>query len=117
MIQVQRSGSLAGAFSIDIQTIQQSIDTATFGVDYSDPTPTTLNWNDGEGGLKTVSIELPSDGVLEGSETFTIALVNPSGVADLVNEGQGTVTILDEDQLRISIADADGIEKNGNNSF
>jgi hypothetical protein len=87
---VSRSGSAVGAASVDLV----AGGTATAGADYNGNVPQTLSWADGDGDPKTVEISIVDDGTGEASETFTLALNNPTG-ATVGAAGNFTATIQD----------------------
>lgn len=72
---VSRTGGSIGAVSVSYTTSDGS---AIAGLDYVSRTG-TLNWGDGDSADKTISIPLVNDGVVEGSESFTVTLYNPTG--------------------------------------
>lgn len=88
--QVSRVGGTTGAVSVSYATADGS---ATAGQDY-DARSGTLSWGDGVGGAQTVSIPLNDDASIEGDETFTLTLSNPSG-AVIGTPGAASVTITD----------------------
>ena len=90
---VARTGSSVGAVSVDYAT---SSGTATSGTDFSGATG-TLTWADGDSATKTITINITSDTVLEGDETFTVVLSNPSAGAALGVNPTLPVTITDDD--------------------
>ena len=79
--------------------------TATAGLDYTAATLQTLTFAATET-VKTVSVPLVNDDVLEVAETFRLVLSSPSSNAEL-GDDQATVLILDDDSLpTLSVADA-----------
>ena len=79
--------------------------TATAGSDYTAATLQTLTFAATDT-VKTVSVPLINDDVVEDSETFRLVLSSPSSNADL-GDDQATVLILDDDSLpTLSVADA-----------
>ena len=91
-ISVQRVGGITGAVSVNYATIDGS---ALAGSDYS-ATSGTLNWADGDGAAKVISIPILDDFVVDGDETFSLALSNPVGIA-VGTPAAATVTILEND--------------------
>ena len=88
---VSRSGSPAGAASVDYTTSPGS---ATEGSDFTGASG-TLNWADGEVGDKTISIDVTNDTEDESNEDLTVLLSNPSGTA--LGASEATVVITDDD--------------------
>ena len=79
--------------------------TATSGSDYTAATLQTLTFAATDT-VKTVSVALVNDDVLEDAETFRLVLSSPSSNAEL-GDGQATVLIIDDDSLpTLSVADA-----------
>ena len=79
--------------------------TATAGSDYTAATSQTLTFAATDT-VKTVSVPLINDDVLEDAETFRLVLSSPSSNAEL-GDGQASVLILDDDGLpSLSVADA-----------
>jgi ribosomal protein L35AE/L33A len=68
---------------------------ANSGSDYTSASG-TLNFANGETS-KTFTVNITDDALLEGSETFTVALTSPTGGATLGNPTTATVTIIDND--------------------
>lgn len=103
-ISVTRSGGdLAGSASIDYATADQ---TATAGSDYQAASG-TFSWLPGEGGSKTVTINISDDTAFEPDEIFTFTLSNPSSGLTIAGSSSATVTITDDDdpgQLQFSAA-------------
>ena len=65
------------------------------------------------------AIRIRNDAKVEGNETFTIKLINPTGGATIGNQGNATVTILDDDvlpKLTVSINSNVIAENVGNNA-
>ncbi len=90
---VTRTGATNVTLSVDYVTADG---TATNGLDYTGVT-NTLNFAAGDKS-KTISIPLLNDTDIEGNETFTVTLSNPSG-AVLGTNTVGSVTILDNDSV------------------
>ncbi len=57
----------------------------------------TLSWPAGDAAPKTITVIIVNDAVAESSESFTVALSNPTGTATLGSLTTATVTILDDD--------------------
>lgn len=69
--------------------------TATAGADFTG-TSGTLNWAAGESGNKTITISILEDNLVEGNETFSVALANGVGTT-LTGAASLPVTIVDND--------------------
>ncbi len=77
-------------------TIQFNADTATTA-DYS-PNPITVSFTPGETS-KTITLPIIDDSEVEGEESFSLNLSNPTGSATLGNQSQTTITIADNDTV------------------
>jgi uncharacterized delta-60 repeat protein/uncharacterized repeat protein (TIGR01451 family) len=84
LITVLRIGGSSGVASVDFTTANG---TATAGADYSSVSG-RLVFADGEA-IKTFSVPIYDDALVEGSETVNLVLSNPSGIA----LGQGTAVL------------------------
>lgn len=91
---VTRTGTLTSAASVDYASAD---DTATAGSDYTVASG-TLNWAAGNGAAKTIVIPIAADALVEGNETFTVSLSNPTG-GTLGANAATTGTITDNDSL------------------
>jgi hypothetical protein len=91
-ITVTRSGSSTGAVSVDYAT---SDGTATADSDYT-AVSGTLNWDDGDAADKTFSVAILSDEEVEGGETVTLTLSNPTGIV-LGAPQTAVLTIVDDE--------------------
>ena len=100
--QVTRSGGSFGATSVTISTQNQS---AIAGSDYTAVTQ-TIQFAPGET-LKSGSIPLADDGVIEGYETFLVNLSNPTGGATLGASTQATAYIVSNDSGTIRVSSSD----------
>lgn len=100
-LDVERVGGSDGAVAVDWASAAGS---AADGVDYNGGSG-TLNFADGatSGGVVVVPID---DMLLEGDETFTVTLSNPTNGATLGSPGVITVTIIDDEDFLF----ADGFE-------
>lgn len=96
-ITVARHVGSTGAISVDYATSNQ---TALAGTDYT-ATSGTLNWADGDSGVKTINVIISSDLLPEARKTFFVNLSSPSGGASIGTAGgvntQATVRIVDDD--------------------
>lgn len=96
-ISVRRSDGTNGAVSVNVTVRSQFFDRATAMIDYDVPGATfdedddgydlTLNWADGEGGIKSFNVDLVNDNVNEGllPETTSVSLRSASGGASIGN--------------------------------
>ena len=91
-ITVVRTGTLAGTVTVSYAT---QADTAAAGVDYTDVNG-TVTFLDGED-TKTFQVPITNDGTIEGNETVTLNLSNPTGGATIGTVEPATLTILDDD--------------------
>jgi len=81
---------------------------ATEGVDYQTIT-STLNFEPGQT-IKTISINVLGENLVETDETFAVNLTSASGAT--IVKGTGTGTILNDDTTSVSLADVTVIEGN-----
>ena len=91
-ITVTRIGSTSGAATANYSA---SNGTATSPADYTSSNG-TINFAAGET-VKTFSISISDDLFIEGSETITITLTNPSAGAFLGSPNTATLSIIDDD--------------------
>jgi hypothetical protein len=90
---VQRGNDLLlGAFTVDYAT---SPGNATAGLDYQTSTG-TLTFGEGET-TKELTIPILNDGLREESESFRVALLNPTGGLSLGSNASAQITIDDND--------------------
>ena len=95
-LSVSRFTGLTGAVGVSYSVTAGS---AVEGTDYT-AVSGTLNWADGDGSLKTITVPILQDAAQDGSRTFTVTLSSPTGGAFLPGAGTSTlVTILDDDAL------------------
>ncbi len=92
-VQVARLPGVTGAVSVNYAT---GGGTAVAGTDYT-ATSGTLNWADGDGGLKTLSVPLLNNGTAAAAKTFSVTLSGATGGATLGTPSQTQVTIVDDD--------------------
>ncbi len=90
-ISVERIGSSAGQVSVSYSVIG---DTAIDGEDFS-ATSGTLTWDAGDTAPKSFTVQIASDGLTEGDETFQVILSDASGNAMLGDNAVAVVTITD----------------------
>lgn len=91
-ITVTRSGNAAGVVSVNYATADGS---ALSGSDYTAASG-VLTWANGSIGNRTITVAIINDADVEGNETFTLTLSNPTG-AVLGGNTATTVTIVDND--------------------
>ncbi|MBL9184351.1 MAG: immunoglobulin domain-containing protein [Verrucomicrobiaceae bacterium] len=95
-LSVSRFTGLTGAVGVSYSITAGS---AVEGTDYT-AVSGTLNWADGDGSLKTITVPILQDAAQDGARTFTVTLSSPTGGAFLPGAGTSTlVTILDDDAL------------------
>jgi hypothetical protein len=90
---VERVGGSQGTVSVRFST---GTGTATPGSDYT-PVSTVLTFAPGET-LKSVTVPMLQDMVVEPDETIPVQLSDPTGGADLFIPATGTIVIISEDQ-------------------
>lgn len=98
-VQVARLPGATGAVSVNYATGGGS---AVAGTDYT-ATSGTLNWADGEGGLKSISIPLLNNATAAAAKTFSVTLSGATGGATLGSISQTQVTIVDDDALPVIV--------------
>ena len=91
-LNVTRSGATATTVSVNYAT---SNGTATAGSDYATALG-TLTWLPTDPDTKAITVLLTNDTAVEGNETFSVVLSNPTGSATL-GTSVSTVTIDDDD--------------------
>jgi uncharacterized delta-60 repeat protein len=89
---VRRTGGKTGAVSVDFVTEAGS---AQPGSDFEN-TFGTLNWNDGEAGNQTITVNLIDDALSERPENFSLTLSAPTGGAQLA-ASEATTSISSQD--------------------
>lgn len=93
-IMVNRTGGTASAVTVTART---SDGTATAPADYSS-VETVLTFSNGQTSA-TFAVPVIDDGLGEGNETVSLALVNPTGGATLGAQKAATLTIVDNEQV------------------
>jgi serine protease len=91
---VSRVGNLSQSVSATIATVNG---TATSGVDFGAPSPSTVSWAVGDGGDKVVTVPIVHRAGEQASRSFSIAVTNPAGGATVVAPSAVTVRINDVD--------------------
>ncbi len=95
-VTVRRVGGTAGAVSASYVTADG---TAQFGTDYVGIANGVVQWDDGDGADKTVSVSILDPKVYDGgTRTFSLTLSMPSGDASLGSPASASVNILDDDE-------------------
>ena len=100
---VSRAGDTAGTVSVQYGTCGvgcSALATAASGSDFV-ASSGTLNFGPGVG-TKTISISVSNDGIVEGNESFSVVLSNPSG-GTLGAPGTANITILDSQSAQLSL--------------
>lgn len=90
---VRRHNGASGEVTVDIATVDGS---ATDGEDYVGATA-TLTWLDGDHADKSLPIEILSDAIAEGLETFGVQLSNPTGGVEIGALASTVVRIVPQD--------------------
>ena len=99
-VSVARDFYSAGAASVTLTPIAE---TAAAGTDFA-PEPITVSWGDGESETKIVRIGIINDGIHEPTETFTVALSNPSAGAFLGPHSAATIAITSDEAAAAIVA-------------
>ena len=96
-ITVSRTGTAVGAVTVDFST---SDDSATLANNDYEIATGTLNWANGEMGIKSFTVTINGDTDSESNETIILTLSNPTGGAVLVvSEAELTITNDDAAEL------------------
>jgi hypothetical protein len=93
VISVTRFGGSSGAASVDYATADG---TALVAAPDYDASSGTLNWADGEDGVKTFTVVIQDDALIEGNETVLLSLTNATGAA-LGFQTAAVLNIVDSD--------------------
>jgi uncharacterized repeat protein (TIGR01451 family)/uncharacterized delta-60 repeat protein len=91
-INITRTGSSSGAASVDFITTTNG--TAIPGVDYT-PTTNTVFFADGQSNA-TATVGVINNGLVEGSITVGLMLLNPTNVILLPQNASATLTVVDD---------------------
>ena len=109
---VTLDGAVSGGLTVTPSFMDQS---ATQGSDYnSTPTPASLPFAGTAGEAQTFRVATIQDAIAEGAETFTVDLSVSKDVVDASDAATGT--IIDDDALSVTIADASA-EEGGSLTF
>lgn len=92
-VQVARTAGIAGAVSVNYATGGGN---AVAGTHYTSSSG-SLNWADGEGGAKSITIPLTDNVPANATRTFQVTLTSPTGGATLGSVAVTQVSILDDD--------------------
>ncbi|MFO1495898.1 MAG: Calx-beta domain-containing protein [Lysobacterales bacterium] len=106
--QVTRS-TTATAFDVSYATANGS---ATAGSDYTSTTG-TLSFAANGSATQTIDVPIIGETLVEGSESFTLTLSNPTGTAQIGPSGTGTGTITDNDSAVVSFNPASVSQSEG----
>mgnify|MGYP000190076203 CR=1 FL=1 len=93
VVQVQRVGNGIGAASAIVELAAE--ETASEGMDFIFGASVTVNWIDGEIGLKEINIPIIADITVEEAETFTLSINATSIGSNLGTNTSTQVTIVD----------------------
>jgi hypothetical protein len=108
-VTVTRTNGTSSAVSVNYAT---SNGTATAGSDYT-ASSGTLNWADGDGASKTLTVPITNDALDEADETVSLTLSTPTGGATLGSQTTAVLTITDDDPTpSLSINDVTQAEGN-----
>ena len=92
--------------TVDYATSVETGDTATSGTDFTAKTSTTLTFEPGDPGdtTKTFTVQTTDDTDIEGDETFTVTLSNPSNATISDATAKGTIENDDEAALDVLVS-------------
>ena len=111
---VTLTGAVQGGFTLPNSTANG---TATSPSDYAN-TSSTLTFTGSAGEVRTVSVAVVGDTVLEPNETFALNIGAPSNAAVTVSDGLGLGTITNDDAASLAVSDVTLLEGNsGTTSF
>jgi serine protease len=97
-LKVARIGSAAAPTNVTVAVFSG---TATSGVDFGAPSPTTISWNAGDVSERTVTIPITYRPGEQGVRQFSVALINPSAGTSIVAP--------DNVQIRITEVDCNNV--------
>ncbi|WP_204263174.1 Calx-beta domain-containing protein [Spongiivirga citrea] len=110
---VTLTGDVQGAFTVNYQTADN---TALVGADYSNSTG-TLNFTGNNGEIRTVTVVISDDSLVEPTEDYFVNLTAVSNVLVTIADNQGLGTITDNDNATVSIDDVTVSEGAGTATF
>jgi len=90
-VTAERSGGSDGVIEVSVRVNGLS---AELGSDFSSPA-STLRWEDGEDGVKSIDIPILRDESIEQDESFTVSLLSDDATAVVDSTSETTVTIQD----------------------
>lgn len=88
-VDVERFGASEGAVDVTYATADGA---AVAPEDYAQ-TSGSLHWNDGESGIRTITIPIVADFVTEPAQSFSLLLSGPLGGVELASPASATITI------------------------
>ncbi|MHB8524153.1 MAG: Calx-beta domain-containing protein [Limisphaerales bacterium] len=112
VIAVQRTGDTNAPVTVDYAT---SDGTATAGADYV-PVSGTLSFAAGET-LKSFSVPIVDDTLVEANETINLTLRNPTGGVPLGGQSQAVLSIIDNDTGFVFASADFRVNENGTNAI
>jgi hypothetical protein len=129
-ITVERLGSLEQPVTIDYATADDSTpaalvpcgptpgnNLATSRCDYN-TTGGKLSWASGDGAAKTFTVLINQDSYVEGPESVSLTLSNPTGGAELISPSTATLTIADDvSRTTNPLDDSDGFVRQHYHDF
>lgn len=111
-LSVERFFDSDGVVSVNYETLA---DTALAGIDFV-AAAGTLSWADGEDGVKTFTVTIINDSLVETDESFTVNLSTATGGVVIASPDTATVTITNDDfngSIRFSTATYSAAETAG----
>ena len=110
------AGAVQGGLTVPVSSANG---TAAAGSDYAAIAGgTVLNFTGAAGEMRTVTVAVTGETIVEANETFTVSLGTPSNASASVSGGPGTGTITNDDTAIVAIADVALAEGNsGTTSF
>ena len=108
---VARNGSSAGAVSVDYAVAHVTTNAA----DFSGSTSGTLNWDDGDGSPKPVTINVIRDNDIETDESFFLGLLNPTPGVAISGPASGNIRNDDLPAVTVAVSPTSVLEDSGNN--
>ena len=87
---VQRTGGSSGSVSVGFEVVHATADAADHQLQTG-----TLDWPEGDAGVRTIDLIPTNDGIVEGVEHLLVRLVNPTGGAALDSPNVAQVFLSD----------------------